>query len=205
VAAVALNPLCIVSEACINYIFCGTLEISNEARNWFAGNNEDVWATHLLEQWIGKFSVMVIGGWETFPTTWYPLGGNVFSHFPATHLDQFPGGQWFGPLFTHCRRTCRNARRASQLPKYLHLQPCIWYLRLQLDCSLAYLGQPLNKLPGRAGNASVCLMFQLHISDGLIGPRGRRCCVWVWVPGNARDVLGHPSILGAVLTAVKSC
>jgi len=34
VAAVALNPLCIVSEACINYIFCGTLEISNEARNW---------------------------------------------------------------------------------------------------------------------------------------------------------------------------
>jgi len=69
VAAVALNPLCIVSEACINYIFCGTLKISNEARNWFAGNNEDVWATHLPEQWIGKFSVMVIGGWETFPTT----------------------------------------------------------------------------------------------------------------------------------------
>jgi len=100
VAAVALNPLCIVSEACINYIFCGTLEISNEARNWFAGNNEDVWATHLLEQWIGKFSVMVMGGGKLSQlpdTRWAAM---CFRIFPPRISTNFPVANGLG----HCLR-----------------------------------------------------------------------------------------------------
>jgi len=135
VAAVALNPLCIVSEACINYIFCGSGEISNEARNWL----REITKTCGPHDGSAKLTV----DWEIFgngilsqpaaATCW--AAQCVFA-FPATQqLAQFPGdgGQWFGPLFTHCRRTCRNARHVSQLPKYLH--SCTWYISGIYDCN----------------------------------------------------------------------
>lgn len=130
-----LEPFVYCVRSMHKLYFLRVREISNEARNWL----REITKTCGPHDGSAKLTV----DWEIFgngilsqpaaSTCW--AAQCVFA-FPATQqLAQFPGdgGQWFGPLFTHCRRTCRNARHVSQLPKYLH--SCTWYISGIYDCN----------------------------------------------------------------------